>query len=702
MNPIINGSPQANILGFQDLSGRPPVYVPQTVATHLPHIFGYAERGGAKPVIASGDAFTSAFGAKTLQVGSKYFNHASVLANTVLGRGNAIMFHRIIPEDAKTARLLISADVVKDQIQQYQRDEDGFFKLDAQGAKIPVTGAGAKIAGHKIKWVLNRWAGVSTDDAFGAVTNKTGELLNEAAEPSTVYPILELEVSFNGEYGNNIGLRLDVPTTATVGAPLNLTLSEQIKSLLYRFQLVERADSESTAQPITGVRGDVSLDLALSEKAINRGTKAKVSFGDRFIQAYQTVGQPGFVDQFGPFTRQKIYKANLEKLLKDIAEDEVEFGTLMAQVEDQIAEYLYGTNLFTGVSVDNVPYYSVEIVGQRDGGLSFTSTSTHWATGGADGTMSDADFDEAVRSQLSAYGTNGIDLLDAALYPHSCWYDTGFSIDTKLAAATILGRRPDMWIVLSTQDNALPQNTSADESAMAVALRTALRVYPESEIYGTSVCRGIVIGHSGKLLDDTIYDGYLPLTIEFADRCANYMGAGNGSWRPGLGFDVNPNNLITLFDASTVNVTFKSAAVRNRDWDASLVWAQRFDRTSLFWPAVQTVYDDDTSVLNSPITMMAACELVKVCYRVWAELTGRSDLTEEQLIERSNQRIGELTNGRFDNRFVIVPETYFTADDSQRGYSWSTKINLYANNMRTVGTYTIVARRMSDLTESAT
>ncbi|MPN24462.1 hypothetical protein SDC9_171861 [bioreactor metagenome] len=180
------------------------------------------------------------------------------------------------------------------------------------------------------------------------------------------------------------------------------------------------------------------------------------------------------------------------------------------------------------------------------------------------------------------------------------------------------------------------------------------------------------------------------------------MGAGNGVWRPGLGFDVSPNNQITLFNSNTVNATFKSAAVRNKDWDNNLVWAQRFDRASLFWPAVQTVYDDDTSVLNGPITMFAAVELTKVCFRVWAELTGRSDLTEEQLIERSDNRILALSNGRFDNRFVIEPNTFFTDDDRQRGYSWQTRVNLYANNMRTVGTYTIVARRMSDLTESAT
>ncbi|MDH2154291.1 hypothetical protein [Stenotrophomonas sp. GD03657] len=702
MNPIINGSPQATFTGFDDKSGRPPVYVPESVPTHLPHVFFYAQKGGDKPFLGSGDAFTQRFGSKTLDPRSKYFNHASYLASTVMGRGNAIMGQRIIPADAPPpARLLLSVDYVKDEIQQYQRDADKKFLRSTTGELIPVTGAGAKIPGHKLKWVRNQWAGINGDETFAAVTSKTGSLMSGAGIQSNVLPIIEFEAAWQGSYGDNQGLRIDVPTNESL-APVNSTLVEATKSMLYRFQIVERADAESSAQPVASNNGDSSLDLSLKDGVVNPATTARVSVKDRFLQSYQTLGQRGFADRYGPFGRVHIYKANLEKLLREIAADEVEYGTLYAQVEAEIEEWLYTVNPFTGVNIDNVPYYSVQVLSARDGGLNFTGTTNHWSAGGGDGTMNDVDFDKAVRDQLTGYGTNGIDMLDKAMYPQSCWYDSGFSLDTKMAAMTILGRREDMWIVLSTQDVTQPQNLAADESAMAVALSTALRVYPESEIFGTAVCRALVVGHSGYLIDDSGYAGLLPLTIELADRCANYMGAANGVWRPGLGFDVSPNNQITLFNANSVNATFKSAAVRNKDWDNNLVWAQRFDRASLFWPAVQTVYNDDTSVLNGPITMFAAVELTKVCFRVWAELTGRSDLTEEQLIERSDNRILQLTNGRFDNRFVIEPETFFTDDDRQRGYSWQTKVNLYANNMRTVGTYTIVARRMSDLSESAT
>ena len=173
------------------------------------------------------------------------------------------------------------------------------------------------------------------------------------------------------------------------------------------------------------------------------------------------------------------------------------------------------------------------------------------------------------------------------------------------------------------------------------------------------------------------------------------MGASDGRMKAGLGFDVSPNNQITLL--RDVTGAYKTERQRQRDWDAGMVWAQNYDRRSLFYPAVQTVYQDDTSVLNSAINMFIAAELEKVCEYVWRNLTGNAKLTKEQFIEASDAMIIDRTTNRFDDRVTIVPETFYTAADNARGYSWSCRINMYANNMKTVGTFTIVARRQDEL-----
>ena len=59
--------------------------------------------------------------------------------------------------------------------------------------------------------------------------------------------------------------------------------------------------------------------------------------------------------------------------------------------------------------------------------------------------------------------------------------------------------------------------------------------------------------------------------------------------------------------------------------------------------------------------------------------------------------ITERTTNRFDERAVIVPETFYTAADTARGFSWSCRVYMYTANMKTVGAFTIVSRRIEDL-----
>lgn len=693
MNAFVNAAPLANLLGIQDNSGRPPVIDPEVLPSHLPLVYLYTEKGPTIPQLVAGDTLNTIFGAKTLDPRSPYYNHQSVLANALQGAGNAIFVQRVVPANAgPKARLLLSVDIVADNIPQFERNADGSFRRDANGARIP---DGTPKAGHKLKWVLNDWNSGGTPQAFGAVTSKAGSITGAGAAQSTVYPIMELEVSFVGGYGNNLGLRLMAPTTISP-APTNDTLAEAVKAFMYRLQLVQRTDAASTPTPIETLQGEQFLDFALSPSAYDRTTDRELSAQSLILQSYQDLDSPGFPPTYGPFGRMHIYRSNLQQVLAMIGAAEAPEGLLPTPTMNSTSEFLYMVNPFTGTDLNGVPYYTLEVQGPADGGMLFGETSTHYAAGGSDGTMSNAAFDTLVRDQLLNFGEGEADLLDWAMYPLSTIYDTGFSMDTKMAMLTPIGKRKDVWVALSTQDITQDQNTAAEETSIATALRTAARNYPESIMYGTSVCRAIVIGHSGYLINDP-YKGLLPLTIEFATKCARFMSAGNGVWRRGLGFDVPPNNQISMFRG--VNVTFKPAITRAKDWNIGLVWVQNYDRRTLFWPAVQTVYEDDSSVLNAAINMFVAVELEKVAQRAWRDLTGISNLTAEQFVERSNRLITQMTQGRFDDRVIIRPNTFYTAADEQRGYSWSCRIDMFAPNMKTVGTYTVRANRISDLNQ---
>jgi len=355
---------------------------------------------------------------------------------------------------------------------------------------------------------------------------------------------------------------------------------------------------------------------------------------------------------------------------------------------------MHSLNFMGGVDYDGTPYHAIEVVGPADGGILLSETATHYLKGGDDGDLSWANFDQLVGDDVANFENSQHNLMDDATYPISAYWDPGYSLDTKRKLLTPIGLRKDIYVVLSTQDITEPQNTADEDSSIGVALRTAARLYPESAFYGTATCRCIVVEQAGTLNGGN-FKGLVPQTVDLAQKVAAFMGASSGIAAAGRGFDQSPTNQITSLRA--LNNTYKPARVRNADWNNGMVWSQAYDRRSFFYPAIQTVYDDDTSVLNSAINMMFFTELEKVCQRVWRDLSGNSKLTNAQFIERSNALISERTVGRFDGRLTVIPETFLTEDDSNRGYSWSCNINAYGNNMKTVGTFTVNAFRSEDL-----
>ena len=100
--------------------------------------------------------------------------------------------------------------------------------------------------------------------------------------------------------------------------------------------------------------------------------------------------------------------------------------------------------------------------------------------------------------------------------------------------------------------------------------------------------------------------------------------------------------------------------------------------------------------------MWAICHIERVCHMAWRDLTGNSKWAPNKFLEESDRIIESRLANVFDDRFRIEVETFYTEADVRRGYSWSTRVHIYANNMKTVGSYTVVAHRMEDYQATAT
>lgn len=824
MTEIINAAPRALLRGVQDLSGRPPVYEPEALPQHLPHVFLFTERGTGVPQITIGDGLNKIYGAKSfdlrLLAGSGgYATHQTLLATVLNQNANQIMVQRLIPVDSKTARFRLSLDVLDQTGDLYLRGVDGSIQYDVDGDPlplpstllgtwdmtvsggelpdaegIPTVAPGTPVEGNKWvntatdviqyyrtgAWVTagpsgsgslsltvagDSWtlinAGLLTGNVVRALENNPGivytsgwvqsdaalavkslawlvtpiddDITNNTTfgegtvdltgprsfglNVSKTYPIMDFEVSSIGKWGNGAGIRFSAPNINS-SIPFDTRLITEQLTTMFRMHIVEKENDITSPKIIETRYGEQFIDFSLKPNAVNDRTSQEIYLPSVFDDAY--VDKSTIPPTYGTFSNIHIYEANILAVMTELYNHErgilsTEMGWTPTQINDMIpVGGEYTMNFFTGVAWNGYPYESIRMATdlQNYNGVEMKSGVTHYALGGNDGTITLANYDALVAQQCNNYGDmivkrnpNGdadvsdvpLDFMDTAKWPQSAIWDSGFSMTTKNALLVPMGRRKDIWVALSTQviGPAEDQNTASEESSIAVTLQNAARMYPESEYYGTKTCRAIVVGHSGQLTNST-WRGLAPMTIDLAAKVATYMGASNGAWKAGFNFDISPKNHVTMFRTDTVNATFKGADVRNEDWAAGLIWIQNYDRRSLFYPGIQTVYDDDTSVLNSLFNIIAVCELEKVCERTWRDLTGIQTLTVAQFIERSDKLINDKVANRFDDKFIIVPETYLTEGDEQRGYSWSCKINFYAPNMKSVGTYTIVSRRIED------
>lgn len=113
----------------------------------IPMHFMYASRGPAYTTYLT-NSHAGLYGAETFQVGSKWYNHQSAAANTVIGKA-IVGIKRIIPEDAKAAICNVSLVLEAKTIPTYQRDSAGRYVIDlANDLPIP----SGTVDGYTYRW----------------------------------------------------------------------------------------------------------------------------------------------------------------------------------------------------------------------------------------------------------------------------------------------------------------------------------------------------------------------------------------------------------------------------------------------------------------------------------------------------------------------------------------------------------------------
>ena len=682
----------------------------------------FAKKGPLTPVIGNGAQHLLLYGSDTFEKTSKYYNHATRFAVGILGQANNCMIQRVVPDDAgPEANMVIYIDVLADDIPNYKRNSDGSYVLDPTTGDPVVDDDNPTVTGYRVKYIKKFFtdgADLGTRTMLPGTMQKTDSDGNVVAT-SNMYPILELKAKYKGEYYNNIGIAIE----SLASEDIDTRITTATKSLPYKLALYNRKDSKSKPELFKSLYGEKSVMFTLKRNAINPLTDAIFDMEFVFDNNWYNETNRTLSLRYEEYEGLYVYDSNIETVLKMFManeksyisstpatwEDGNEASTLSwfdFTTDDQTEldnEFLL-FNLFTGKSSKNVNYFtwildnSTPNLHENESEIRLTKNTPVFLSGGSDGTINNINYETLVVREMKKYLDPDSEVQDTAINVESVLYDSGFTLDTKKELANFIGVRKDTAVVLSTHDASLGTKylPLSDERAIAVALKTRLQMMPESDYFGTGVARALIVAGTGLMADGSSKDR-IPLSYEIAIKSARYMGAGNGKWNAAYMFDRAPGNIIEKL--KDIQPSFIPAGVKPALWSAGMVWAQPYDRRSFHFAGIQTVYENDTSVLNSWPTVMAICTLTKIAHQAWRNFTGESDLTEGELADAVVSFVNEAVKDKFAGRFIIIPEVEFTEADELRGYSWRLITKIGANNMKTVMVHITESYRMADLAQ---
>ena len=626
-----------------------------------PMFFLRAQKGpvGVPVWVENSNDATATFGDGTFDNTTKYYSRESLFLQKLFKRQGAFLV-RMANEDAAAASLVLELRVKKTKVVQYETDIYGQFVLDTNGdkvAKTDSTGATVSENGYELKWSVrpltltgNKPEKIST---LKPTTYGAGE------DAYTVYPILAVKAQNVGASGNNVGIKFFVEDT-----DIDITLATKVKSLPYSFGLVEKTYGQDTVSPVRSDLDNVTENFVAKPNQTDTRYARSVSFNEVMNNRYGD--QP--IDTY-------LYSDNIKAI-----------GALIQAVEtdnDTLTDP-YLVNLAEPYDYNGTPYKHV-VLSEEDGSVYLNSTRILYLEGGADGDISDA----AIEALTRQYLNDDIypELKDQARYPFTHIVDTGVTIATKRAFIKYLGVNDAFKVILATQDCTSGRyNTLAEDLSLGQALYAAALVQPESTLKGTECCRAEIYMQAGKLADDS-YTGIVPTTLDVMMKKSSCESTESfGPLPQGL-----PSSEVDVF--KEWNWAPYNPAIKQNAWDCGLNYFQYYDRTSVHWPAMRTVYEEDTSVLTSAFFTDAVVFTKHAARYAWAKFAGVelpfANLAEQAtaFTKRQLGRIMNTSNYTYDVSFTQSEE------EAKIGYIAHCTITLTAPAQSRVWVIDIVCNR---------
>lgn len=686
MSNMKNAAPRVIFNGINDQSRGQNTPLPETFAQHTPLLHLFTQTGPEETTYVGSD-FTAIFGGETLNRRSDYFNMQSMMAERLLARGNGFFVKRLKPDDAgNPARVTIAIDIVKDDIERTIGTLEGFEYPD--GETVETTEETETVSGFRARIV----AITSNEDDVG--TNKVldGSFVSERdGTQSKLYPLFQLPAAFFGNGGNLNGFSI-WPATTNENIPFDEETADKFVTRLYRMMFKRKTNSDTTPVTVKTTRDEDYVDICFTPGVYSESTDVEYYAPDVLIDRYEDDGvTSGFEPRFSPFSEIYVYQDNFDAVQEMVYEAEVAANPLAEDVVKGPGHI----DLLTAVDMNGENHHALMLEGPLMGGTNLGSDTVVYADGGKDGTMNLETYEQLVSRQMLNFGELGDQYEDINRFPFSKIYDSGLTMDGKYNMMQPLAKRPDIKVAFTTfveSEGRAP--TLTEEVSRTRALMARLRGFPESTLYGTAVCRAEIVQQTGRLAEGG-YSKPVPQILDYLDKWAQFAGASNSVLRETAHIDEYPNNVTEI--VNRLSVPYINQRTQSEIWDNGGTYSSTFDRRSNYYPAIRSVYADDTSILLSPITVAICCHVMRIVFKAHAHFSGNARITPGQLRTRCDEHIVKATNGLFGGRVEIRPETRHTQADQDRGFSWHTRVTVYGNNPSNVMTFELETRRMEEL-----
>lgn len=656
---ISSAAPETTFDGIEDKSIRTVPEQETQQPQHLAAFFIMSESGPTHMgQVDSSSELYQLYGENTFNKRSQYYNHHTLLLQDILSEGNSVMVKRLLAPGSKKANLTLCADVLT--------DTDGKVSIKFVTRDMDKT-------------------------TFDLTTTLEGERKKDALV-STLYPLMRFQATFYGSIGNNLGIRIQVPDNHSL-VPPDTSIIDTFHTRMIRVQFIKKANERTAPTVVKTKYGEEYTDVSLTEGVYRTVGSSDQEFyiGDVLLDNY--LSDSSLKETYGPFESVEIKHDNLT-LVQSLAREAI------LKKDDKLATELVTpdmVNIWTGTALNSQPYPGLELLTALDGGIVFGEDRNVYATGGDSGKVEAGTHDLLVQQVLNDFMDEDASFEDSIPYPFTHIYDTGFAMETKYAIADVLPKRKDLRVVLATHmaTDKKPL-TFNEEISRGQALLSRLTGNPESVVYGTKTCRGDIAYLSGPYITPSKWRGDVSIAHDYACNMARFAGAANGRLNHEYAPDRKPNNKVRYL--RSLNIKSFNSEKTQAMWAGCGIWARQGDRRSFYYPALRSVYKDDTSVLISPITVNIACDMLRRLEMIHKSFSGNSELSNGQLCERCDEEIEEEFRGKYGERVKYRINTYLDDRDKQRGYSWSTTITLAANNPHNVWRLNLVTQRMDDFT----